>query len=83
MSAARPLPALAPRRCAVAVDALGRPRSVDGRPVEAVREEWRVEQGWWASPQRRRYLEVVLRGGALCVLYEDRRAPGTWWRHGR
>jgi hypothetical protein len=58
----------------------GSPTRVDGRAVEAVREEWRVEEGWWTdAPIRRRYLEVVLVGGRVTVIFEDRRTPGTWF----
>jgi hypothetical protein len=80
MSRLRPLRSQAPRPCRVAV-AAGRPAAVDGRPVEAIREEWRVEEGWWATPVRRRCFAVVLAGGRLCTVYEDRRT-GEWWRHG-
>jgi hypothetical protein len=59
----------------------GRPAVVDRRAVEAVREEWRVEEGWWTdAPIRRRYLELVLAGGRVVVVFEDRRHPGTWYR---
>ena len=81
MSTLRPLRSQAPRACRVEIAADRRPASVDGRAVEAVREEWRVEEGWWATPVRRRCFAVVLVGGRLCTVYEDRR-DGTWWRHG-
>ena len=81
MSLLRPLPALQPRPCRVDVDADGRPRAVDGRAVEAIREEWRVEDGWWSDPVRRRCFAVALVGGACCVVHEDRR-DRSWWRHG-
>ena len=56
------------------------PATVDGRAVEAVREEWRVEEGWWTdAPIRRRYLEVVLDGGRIAMVFEDRRRPGHWY----
>ena len=80
MSRLRPLRSQAPRPCRVQV-ADGRPVDRDGRTVEAIREEWRVEEGWWATPVRRRCFAVVLAGGRLCTVYEDRRAGG-WWRHG-
>jgi len=79
----RPLQALQPRRCVVGLDPAGRPRTLDAQPIDAIREEWRVEQGWWSEPYRRRYCEIVLHDGRLCVIYEDRREPGSWWRHGR
>lgn len=68
-----------PARVAVSSD--GRPLSVDGRAVETLREEWRVEEGWWTdTPIRRRYLDLVLTGGRVAVVFEDRRHPGTWYR---
>ena len=58
----------------------GLPQRVGDRLVEAVREEWRVEEGWWTdAPIRRRYVELVLVGGRLATLYEDRRRPGRWY----
>ncbi len=71
-----------PRRADVLTTSDGYPRRVDGCLVEAIREEWRVEEGWWATPTRRRYFSTVLADGSLCVLYQDRR-DGSWWRHGR
>jgi hypothetical protein len=56
---------------------------VDGRVVLSLREEWRVEEGWWSTPYRRRYLSVALADGQLQTIFEDRRNPGQWWRHGR
>ena len=54
--------------------------TVGGRVVEAVREEWRVEEGWWTdAPVRRRYLELVLEGGRIAMVFEDRRHPGHWY----
>lgn len=81
-NALRPLPALQPRRCNVTLNSAGQPVAVDNHRVNAIREEWRVEQGWWSEPRRRRYLEVVFDNGRLRVIYEDRREPGTWWCHG-
>lgn len=75
----RGIGALAPRPAAVEVDRDGLPARVDGRAVEAVREEWRVEEGWWTDrPVRRRYIEVVLEGGRIAVVFEDRRRRGEW-----
>ncbi len=75
----RGLGALAPRPVAVAVGQDGLPAQIDGRAVETVREEWRVEEGWWTDrPVRRRYLEVVLADGRIAVVFEDRRRQGEW-----
>lgn len=76
----KPLRALQPRPTRVDVDADGVPVRVEGCAVASVREEWRVEEGWWDRPVRRRYFEVVLDDGSLLVLFEDRLQPGTWRR---
>jgi hypothetical protein len=70
----------APQPVRITVDDDGLPAAVEGRAVEAVREEWRVEEGWWTDvPIRRRYLEVVLDGGRIAMVFEDRRRPGHWY----
>jgi hypothetical protein len=64
---------------AVATDSAGLPHQVDGRPVEAVRDEWRVDEGWWSGARiRRRYFEVLLAGGRTAVVYHDE-AAGRWF----
>ena len=69
-----------PQPVAVTADADGLPLTVDGRVVEAVREEWRVEEGWWSErPLARRYVETVLADGRLVVLFEDRLRHGRWY----
>jgi hypothetical protein len=46
--------------------------AVAGEPVEAVREEWVVEDRWWTSrPLRRRYFELVLARGRNVVVFSD------------
>ena len=70
----------APAPVRIAVDGTGQPVTVDGRAVETLREEWRVEEGWWTdAPVRRRYLELVLEGGRVAVVFEDRRKAGSWF----
>ena len=77
MSAPRRL--AAPRRTAVRAAPGGRPRAVAGHPVDAVRESWLVEDGWWtASPLRRRYWEVVTAGGRDLVVFHDLE-DGGWF----
>lgn len=76
----------APRRLATPIPAAvqaersGYPRVVDGALIEAVRESWLVEDRWWApAPIRRRYWEVVTRGGQNLVLFKDLQS-GSWFR---
>jgi hypothetical protein len=49
-----------------------------GRRVEEVVEEWRIDDEWWRTPIHRRYVEVVLEGGAHVVLFEDV-VTGEWY----
>jgi hypothetical protein len=59
----------------------GRPSSVDGREVDAVRESWLVEDRWWTdAPLRRRYWEVVTTCGRDVVVFRDLQGAG-WYRH--
>jgi hypothetical protein len=75
-----------PRRVVVDLDGRGFPGMVtmkddrgraatsgEERPygVEAVGEVWRVDDEWWRQPVSRRYVEVILEGGAHVVLFED------------
>ncbi|MGI9626274.1 MAG: hypothetical protein ACR2QM_05515 [Longimicrobiales bacterium] len=39
--------------------------------VEAIREQWRIDDEWWRSPISRRYLQVVLTTGVLVTLFQD------------
>ena len=58
----------------------GRPRSVDGQAVEAVRESWLIEDRWWTdAPVRRRYWEVVTADGRNLVVFRELER-GTWYR---
>jgi hypothetical protein len=50
----------------------GVPASVDGRPVDSVREQWVVEDRWWTPrPLCRRYFELVLDDGRNVVVFRD------------
>jgi hypothetical protein len=67
-----------PRPVAVTSDTAGVPISVAGRPVAVVRDEWRVEEGWWTrKPVRRAYYDLVLADGRNAVVFCDRR--GDRW----
>ena len=62
----------APRPAAVRADARGRPVAVGSVAVEAVREDWVVEDRWWTSrPVRRRYFELVLTDGRDVTVFCD------------
>lgn len=71
----------APIAIAVRADPVdGRPLSVDGREVEAVRESWLVEDRWWTEHSlRRRYWEVVTTCGRDLVVFRDLEV-GSWHR---
>jgi hypothetical protein len=68
-----------PRPVAVSTDATGLPVAVGGRPVAHLRDEWRVEEGWWTRrPVRRSYFDLVLEDGRNAVVFCDRR-QGRWF----
>jgi hypothetical protein len=68
-----------PREVAVSTDTSDRPVVVAGRPVEHLRDQWRVEEGWWTrQPVRRVYFDLVLAGGRQTVVFCDRRR-GRWY----
>jgi hypothetical protein len=69
-----------PRRVVVEIDPAGRPRMVEGIAVEAVREEWLVEDRWWTpNPLRRHYFELVLVDGRDVVVFRSA-FSGRWYR---
>lgn len=84
MPAARPMRRArrpyAPRPVAVEVGPAGAPDEVGGFAVEAIREEWVVEDRWWApQPLRRHYFELVLADGRDVTVFRDG-AEGRWYR---
>jgi hypothetical protein len=69
-----------PLRARVAVDGRGNPQLVEGIAVEAVREDWLVEDRWWTEePLRRHYYELVLVDGRDVVVFRDLEGRG-WFR---
>lgn len=61
-----------PQRVRVRTDAVGEPATVDAVAVEAIREEWLVEDRWWTpEPLRRRYFELVLADGRNVVVFRE------------
>jgi hypothetical protein len=69
-----------PRPVRVEVDSEGRPIAVEGIAVEAIREEWVLEDRWWTpQPMRRHYYELVLADGRDVTVF--RSGPsGRWYR---
>ena len=64
-----------PRPVQVRADGDGAPLAGRGVAVEAVREEWLVEDRWWTpKPLRRRYFELVLADGATSSSSASRRS---------
>jgi len=70
-----------PRRAAVqAEEAEGRPLTVDGLDIDAVRESWLIEDRWWTErPLRRRYWEIVTTCGRNEIVFHDLMGE-RWWR---
>jgi hypothetical protein len=72
----------APRPARVEAGAGGRPVAVAGMAVDAVLEDWVVEDRWWtAEPLRRRYFELVLADGRNAVVFHEleREGAGHWF----
>jgi hypothetical protein len=70
----------APSPVTVAPGGDRRPGAVGAVTVEAVREDWLVEDRWWtAAPLRRRYYELVLADGRDVVVFHDLEGGG-WFR---
>jgi hypothetical protein len=69
-----------PRPVTVRVGAGGAPVEADSVAVEAIREEWLVEDRWWTPrPLRRHYFELALADGRALTVFR----PGggeRWYR---
>ena len=58
----------------------GVPLTVAGVAVEAVREDWLVEDRWWTpKPLQRRYFELVLADGRDLVVFREPAEIGSWF----
>jgi hypothetical protein len=69
-----------PRPVEVESEGDGVPVAVESVRVEAVREEWLVEDRWWTPrPLRRRYFEVVLADGRNVVVFCEPAPRGRWF----
>ena len=61
-----------PRPAPVLAGPDGSPARLGGASVEAVAEDWVVEDRWWTDrPLRRRYFELVLEGGRNVIVFRD------------
>lgn len=68
-----------PRPVSVDPGATGVPEAVGHGRVEAVLEDWVVEDRWWTGrPLRRRYCELVLVDGRNVVVFRDL-VGGRWY----
>lgn len=66
-----------PRPARMQTDDDGRPMAFAGVAIEAVREEWLVEDRWWSGqPIARHYFELVLADGRCEVVFRER---GRWF----
>ncbi|MGV1050386.1 MAG: hypothetical protein ACOYD4_17885 [Solirubrobacterales bacterium] len=69
-----------PRPIRVQAGPDGVPIEVDGVAVDAVREEWVVDDRWWTPrPLRRRYFELALADGRALTVFR-RRGGQRWYR---
>jgi hypothetical protein len=70
-----------PRPAAVRAGDDGAPRAVGASAVEAVREEWLVEDRWWTPrPLRRHYFELAMADGRALTVFRDPDDDGRWFR---
>ncbi len=69
-----------PKPVAVSVGSDGIPVAVGGVAVEAVREDWLVEDRWWMpKPLQRRYFELVLVNGRDIVVFREPPDGERWY----
>jgi len=69
-----------PEPVGVEVGEGGVPVAVGSVGVEAVREEWLVEDRWWTpAPLRRRYFELALADGRCMVVFREPAEDGRWF----
>ena len=67
-----------PRPVRVRASHAGVPAAVGRVAVDAVAEEWVVEDRWWTGrPLTRRYFELVLADGRNAIVFRDLR--GSHW----
>lgn len=67
-----------PKPVRVRANERGWPLAVEGVAIEAVREEWIVEDRWWSErPIDRHYFELALADGRCEVVFRERK---RWFR---
>jgi hypothetical protein len=70
----------APEPAAVKAGPDGLPRALDGIAVEAIREQWEVDDRWWIPEHlRREYFELALANGRSTVVFSCA-LGGRWYR---
>jgi hypothetical protein len=58
----------------------GAPLRIAGVKVEAIREQWLVEDRWWTpKPLQRLYFEVVLTNGRNVVVFREPPDGKRWY----
>jgi hypothetical protein len=68
-----------PKPVSVDAGSGGVPCAAGGSAVDAVAEDWVVEDRWWTGrPLRRRYFELVLADGRNVVVFRDLER-GKWF----
>jgi hypothetical protein len=68
-----------PRPVTVQADAAGVPAAIGRAQVDAIREEWLIDDRWWTGrPLQRRYFDLVTADGVNRVVYRDL-ASGRWF----
>jgi hypothetical protein len=69
-----------PRPVEVVAGDDGVPLLVGGIAVEAMREQWLVEDRWWTpKPLQRSYFELVLADGRDLVVFREPATTGRWF----
>ena len=68
-----------PRPLAIQADGTGVPIAVGQAPVDAIREEWMIDDRWWTGrPLHRRYFDLVTADGVNRVVFCDL-TSGRWF----
>ena len=69
-----------PKPVGVTADGEGVPVAVGTVAVEAIREDWLVEDRWWTpKPLCRRYFELALADGRCVVVFCEPFPGGRWF----